>query len=95
MGEMERDSIIAHGASNFLLDRLLYNSDAYRMFVCSKCGNSAIPPSKLTSDSSKRSIPRCSNKKCKGLCVSVQIPYASKIFFNEISGLHINAKFKV
>lgn len=38
IGTMEKDAIGGHGASAMLLDRLLYNSDAYKAPVCESCG---------------------------------------------------------
>ena len=38
-GEMERDSLLAHGASFCLNDRLMKCSDYSEGYVCRKCGS--------------------------------------------------------
>lgn len=38
-GEMERDSLLAHGASFCLNDRLMKCSDYSEGYVCCKCGS--------------------------------------------------------
>jgi DNA-directed RNA polymerase I subunit RPA2 len=39
VGEMERDSLIAHGCAYLLQDRLMNCSDAQRAWLCRQCGS--------------------------------------------------------
>lgn len=42
IGEMERDAIISHGATNFLTESMMERSDKYFMAICNKTGLIAI-----------------------------------------------------
>jgi DNA-directed RNA polymerase I subunit RPA2 len=42
-GEMERDSVIAHGAAFLLNDRLMQSSDYSKAYCCLKCGSILSP----------------------------------------------------
>ena len=42
IGEMERDGIISHGATNFLTESMMERSDKYFMAICNKTGLIAI-----------------------------------------------------
>ena len=42
-GEMERDSLLSHGTSYLLQDRILHGSDKTRVYLCRKCGNILSP----------------------------------------------------
>jgi DNA-directed RNA polymerase II subunit RPB2 len=78
-GEMERDAMISHGAAAFLKDRLFYQSDAYRVHVCNKCGLFATADIK-----SKRFF--C--KSCNTPDVhQVELPYATKLLFQELTSI--------
>ena len=39
LGEMERDSLLSHGAAFCLLDRLLNSSEIHTAYVCTRCGD--------------------------------------------------------
>lgn len=73
-GEMERDCMISHGASEFLKERLFTVSDKFKVSVCEKCG---IMTNTLT---------EC--QLCKGTkVVCVNLPYASKLMIQELTQL--------
>lgn len=47
VGEMESSAIVAHGASEFLVDRLVTASDGFEMYICDDCGNVVTAQLKL------------------------------------------------
>jgi len=81
-GEMERDCIIAYGASMILKDRLLDESDKTEIFVCERCGLVAYHDIKQ-----RRFYCRvCADK---GKVSSVSVAYAFKLLLQEMSSLAI------
>lgn len=88
MGEMETWAGISHGASMFLIDRLVNNSDGYEMFVCDHCGNIAV------------ATMRTQHYECR-LCQQdtaiskIRIPYAFKLLMQELQATGMGLWFKV
>ena len=84
-GEMERDCLLSHGAVQFLKERMFDSSDKYYVWVDKETGMiSPVNPDKgiyksLYSDNQTR-------------FAKVQIPYASKLFIQELQSMHINPR---
>ncbi len=84
-GEMERETLVGHGASMLLIDRMLEESDKTRRFVCNKCGIFAIEDRKT----GKIYCPVCD-----GTDVSpIDTNQAFCLLINEIMSLCVYPKF--
>jgi DNA-directed RNA polymerase I subunit RPA2 len=97
-GEMERDSLIAHGTSFLLQDRLCNSSDRHDAWVCADCGSmlgfeyrrrggAAIPGQRLMKESAEGAL------QCR-LCRSRRIeqtamPYVVRYLANELAAMNI------
>ena len=85
-GEMERDCMIAHGASYFLKERLMDVSDKYSVTICNQCNM-------FCTGNHKDNIYEC--KKCNnyGDFTKIYIPYACKLFLQELMAMSIGPRF--
>jgi DNA-directed RNA polymerase II subunit RPB2 len=90
-GHMERDALLAHGGSGFVRDRLMEQSDDYKMWVCSTCGLQA----KVVKSTNVGSAPddQYASKECT-VCKStdvrqIRIPYATKLLIQELGGMNV------
>ena len=81
-GEMERDCMISHGASNFTKGRIYDASDKFKVNVCKKCG--MIAPF-----NNKRHIHMCNVCDNHTDFAEVKIPYACKLLFQELLTMNI------
>lgn len=81
-GEMERDCVIAYGASQLLLERLMISSDSYDVDVCNNCG--------LMGYSSW-----CNTCKSSEYVIKMTIPYAAKLLFQELLSMNIAPRLKL
>jgi DNA-directed RNA polymerase subunit B len=87
-GEMERDCLIAYGASMMLKDRLLEESDKAEVNVCERCGLLAYYDVKQ-----RRYVCRVCGEKAK--ISSVVIAYAFKLLLQEMMSLNVAPRLLV
>ena len=96
-GEMERDAMIAHGLGKFLKERLLETSDVYHCHVCNKCG--LFAQRMLRKDrknySTKKDIYYCQSCKNYTDISKIRIPYAFKLFVQELMAINICPRIRV
>ncbi|KAJ4289762.1 DNA-directed RNA polymerase III complex subunit Rpc2 [Kalmusia sp. IMI 367209] len=76
LGEMERDCLIAYGASQLLLERLMISSDAHNVDVCEKCGQMGASGYCRICESEK-GVRR------------ITMPYAAKLLIQELGAMNV------
>jgi len=79
---MERDAILSHGAASFLKETLQDRSDNYRMFTCKKCGLVAAV-------NRTNNVFLCKNCSNTTEFSEVRIPYAMKLFIQELETMSV------
>jgi DNA-directed RNA polymerase I subunit RPA2 len=99
-GEMERDSLIAHGTAFLLQDRLLNCSDRSECHICIKCGSiiSPVLEKPVSKDSALSHVKR--KWKCKmcddgGQVELITLPYVFRYLVAELAAMNINMKINV
>lgn len=75
LGEMERDCLIAYGASQLLLERLMLSSDAHNVDICPKCGLMGYQG-------------WCQSCQAGGTS-RVTVPYAAKLLIQELGSMGV------
>src|SRR5262245_16550408 len=89
LGEMERDCLIAYGSSQLLLERLMLSSDKFDVEVCGTCGLigtfTGAPP-RLSMIGYRGWCQTCKSSKD---VVSITIPFACKLLFQELMSMNI------
>ena len=84
-GEMERDCMIAHGASVFLKERMMEASDNFEVQVCKGCGLIGVA-------NKQYNIWRCTGCGNTTEFSQVRVPYAYKLFLQELESMNISSR---
>jgi DNA-directed RNA polymerase II subunit RPB2 len=105
IGEMERDGVIGHGASQFLKESFTVRGDDYQMAVCNQTGNIAVYNvqkkqfySPMVDGMMKYSEPitelsRIKNISKYGKSFSiVKVPYTFKLLIQELQAMNIQMR---
>ncbi|XP_026472299.1 DNA-directed RNA polymerase III subunit RPC2 [Ctenocephalides felis] len=79
LGEMERDCIIAYGASMLLVERLMIASDGFNVDVCNICGRLAYTG-------------WCHACYSSASVSTIAVPYACKLLFQEMTSMNMVPK---
>lgn len=88
IGEMEKDTIAAHGTMRMLFDKFNKDSDGITMHICRMCGNRAIV-------NEQTGIYKCKYCGDNADIVSVESTWVANLFFNEASAMNIKMNFDV
>ncbi|KAJ1277434.1 hypothetical protein BS78_04G003500 [Paspalum vaginatum] len=88
LGEMERDCLIASGASMLIFERLMLSSDPYQVQVCRKCGLLGYYNHKLKAA-------YCSMCKNGENMAKMRLPYACKLLFQELQSMNVVPRLKI
>jgi DNA-directed RNA polymerase III subunit RPC2 len=82
LGEMERDCLIAYGASQLLLERLMISSDATQIDICQQCGLFGYKGYCQTCKSTRGVTP-------------MTMPYAAKLLVQELISMNVGVRLQL
>ena len=105
IGEMERDCLISHGATNFLKESMLVRGDDYYIAICNNTGTIAIynenkniflspmvdGPIKFTNISQYDANIEVISKYGRSFSV-IRVPYAFKLLYQELQSMNIQMR---
>lgn len=99
LGEMEQQCLLAHGVATMLQERLFWQSDPNITPVCRRCGLIAEPRcfdkhSRKKAAGLKES-PYCRICNSKEFISNVRMPFAFKVFLQELYTLHVVPRLRI
>jgi DNA-directed RNA polymerase II subunit RPB2 len=83
IGEMERDTVLAHGLAQFAKESMMERSDKYSYAVCRDCGVIAVQP--------HRGLTECRACDSENIGI-VETPYAFKLLIQEFEAMGIQMR---
>jgi len=81
-GEMEKDAMVSHGAAKFTRGRMYDASDKYSVHICKRCGL-------VASYNNEMHIHHCRTCDNRADFAYVEIPYACKLLFQELTTMNV------
>ncbi|KAL1139343.1 hypothetical protein AAG570_006327, partial [Ranatra chinensis] len=96
-GEMERDSLLSHGASFLLQDRLFHCSDKSTALICRTCGTLLGPSFTMSSQNEDQVTRALSCHLCgtSGKIEKLDIPYIFKYLVAQLASVNIKVQLHV
>ena len=97
-GEMERDSLLAHGVSFLLQDRLMNCSDYSQAYVCRRCGSIQSPIAESTMLGTvigQSPIVTCHNCERGDALDVIAVPFVFRYLAAELMAMNIEIKLHV
>lgn len=82
LGEMERDCLIAYGASQLLLERLMISSDGTQLDICQQCGLFGYKG-------------YCHTCKSTREVTQMTMPYAAKLLVQELISMNVGVRLQL
>ncbi|KAL2180096.1 uncharacterized protein P884DRAFT_290324 [Thermothelomyces heterothallicus CBS 202.75] len=82
LGEMERDCLIAYGASQLLLERLMISSDGTQVDICERCGLLGYKGFCQTCGSTSQ-------------VTQMTMPYAAKLLVQELISMNVGVRMQL
>ncbi|KAK7752346.1 DNA-directed RNA polymerase III complex subunit Rpc2 [Diatrype stigma] len=82
LGEMERDCLIAYGASQLLLERLMVSSDGTELDICQRCGLFGYKG-------------YCGTCRSTREVAKMTMPYAAKLLVQELISMNVGVRLQL
>lgn len=88
---MEKDTIIAHGAGHFIMEKFRDDSDGFEIYVCRSCGQRPV----VNEQERIAFCNTCQANKTDADIVKVNSTWASGLFLNELMSSNIGVELHI